>query len=412
MSTSKKFRVIIVAMAVSFPNEKRSASRFYSMADTLMKAGYDVLLVTGSFDHAQKSQRNITNLDSAINCRIVYQPSYNRNIGLKRIISLQIFRKNVVNLLKSLDTDVIISTIPDNFTTAKLFKLAEKNKWKKILDIEDLWPEAMEMYLENRKLGFLNPFLLPYRISAWQAYKYADGYIGTSKEYTAYGSRYDKNNSVKPARTIYVGNDIASFDRGVDDNWKLINKGNEFWVTYAGTVGVSYDIKTMIDTAVLLKSLGYDKIVFKILGDGETRKAMETYAFNSNCNVEFLGFQPYEVMAAYLRASDIVVNSFVKDAPQSIVTKIGDYLSSGNPMINTCRSMEMRHLVDHYKIGVNVEAENPKSLQQAIIDLYKAPEARCKMGKNARRLAEKKFDRKFAYKNVIGLMKELGIDIV
>ena len=47
-------------------------------------------------------------------------------------------------------------------------------------------------------------------------------------------------------------------------------------------------------------------------------------------------------MAAYLAKSDILVNSFVKKAPQSIVTKIGDYLAAGKPMINTCMSPEFR----------------------------------------------------------------------
>ena len=61
-------------------------------------------------------------------------------------------------------------------------------------------------------------------------------------------------------------------------------------------------------------------------------------------------------MAAYLCASDIVVNSLVKSAAPSIVTKIGDYLASGKPMVNTGSSPEFRSKVSADGFGVNVEA--------------------------------------------------------
>lgn len=407
MSISKKVKVIIVAMSVSFPNEKGAASRFYSMADTLKNAGYDVLLITGSFNHGQKCQRDEKSIECEFDYKIVHQPSYKSNISIRRVASLVIFRRNVQKLIADLEGDVLISTIPDNFTTVKIFKQAKKKGWNKILDIEDLWPEVMEMYLDTKKIGMLKPLLFPYRISAWQAYKYADAYVGTSIEYTRYGIRYDKRNARKPQKTVFVGNNIALFDKGVRDNRKKIYEKTGFWVTYAGTIGVSYDIKTIIDSAILLKKNGYEDIYFKILGDGETKDDMEEYAALYDCNVEFFGFQPYEVMAAYLAASDIVVNSFVKDAPQSIVTKIGDYLASGRPMINTCSSIEMRHLVDHYKVGVNVEAEDDEILEKAIIDLYESPEKRKVLGDNARVLAERKFDRKKAYKEVVNLIEEV-----
>ena len=78
----------------------------------------------------------------------------------------------------------------------------------------------------------------------------------------------------------------------------------------------------------------------KVLGDGPDREKLEALAVQLNAPVDFLGYTAYELMAAYLRASDITVNSLVKSAAQSIVTKIGDYLASGNPMINTGSSPE------------------------------------------------------------------------
>ena len=73
-----------------------------------------------------------------------------------------------------------------------------------------------------------------------------------------------------------------------------------------------------------------DNIKIKILGNGPLKEELEKAAKDQGCrNVEFLGYVSYPEMAAWLAKSDILVNSFVKKAPQSIVTKIGDYLAAG-----------------------------------------------------------------------------------
>ena len=45
----------------------------------------------------------------------------------------------------------------------------------------------------------------------------------------------------------------------------------EFWITYAGTLGTSYDIPTLIRAADLLKKRGENDIRVMLLGDGPLR---------------------------------------------------------------------------------------------------------------------------------------------
>lgn len=105
----------------------------------------------------------------------------------------------------------------------------------------------------------------------------------------------------------------------------------------------------------------------------------------------------YGKMAAYLDKSDILVNSFVKKAPQSIVTKIGDYLAAGKPIINTLCSLEFRKKVEDDGFGINVEAENVESLLKAIKLIRENKNNAWEMGANARAVAEREFDRKRSY---------------
>ena len=49
----------------------------------------------------------------------------------------------------------------------------------------------------------------------------------------------------------------------------------------------------------------------KVLGDGPDREKLEALAAQLDAPADFLGYTAYELMAAYLCASDIVVNSLV-----------------------------------------------------------------------------------------------------
>ena len=93
----------------------------------------------------------------------------------------------------------------------------------------------------------------------------------------------------------------------------------------------------------------------KVLGDGPDREKLEALAVQLNAPVDFLGYTAYELMAAYLRASDITVNSLVKSAAQSIVTKSATTWPSGNPMINTGSEPRVPREGDRRRFGVNAK---------------------------------------------------------
>jgi hypothetical protein len=93
---------------------------------------------------------------------------------------------------------------------------------------------------------------------------------------------------------------------------------------------------------------------------------LQDLAARLDAPVDFLGYTDYPLMAAYLSKCDVTVNSLVADAPQSIVTKIGDYLAAGKPMINTGSSPEFRTKVAKDGFGVNIAAEDPIELAACI----------------------------------------------
>ena len=403
-----KKKIAVISMGVKLNGEK-GYSRFRYIGDFLSDAGYQVDLITTTFQHWEKAQRDIDVIkkeDYKFRLKFIYEPGYRKNIDLRRIWSHHIAAKNLTKLLEQDgDYDLIYCEIPPNDVALAAAEYAKKKGIPFVPDVNDLWPEAMRMVLDIPVVSDI--LFYPLQRDAEKVYSLVSGIIGTSDEYR---DRPLKNQKLDvPRKTVYVGNEIAEFDKGVETYGPQIQKpGGEFWVSYAGTIGTSYDIRTMVLAGRELLDRGMDQIKIKILGGGPLKEELENLAKEKECtNVEFVGYAPYPKMAAYLAKSDILVNSFVKKAPQSIVTKIGDYLAAGKPMINTCMSPEFRRKVETDGFGMNILPEDVKILTDAIVDLYKDKDGCRIMGEKARKIAEEQFDRPESYKKIIELIEEL-----
>lgn len=410
MSGEQKRRIGIISLGYAWLPSEKGTSRFYYMANTFADAGYEVDLISSSFQHFEKKPRDIDELKSHMykfKNVFIKVPGYKKNIDVKRIWSNYIAAKHVKRFLKkSKAYDAIYCSIPANNVGAVVSEFCRKQKIPFIVDIEDLWPEAMTMVFNVPVLSSI--LYYPFMRDAEIVYRNADAVIGTSNDYT--NRAFQRRERNIPAETVYVGCDLAQFDLGADKYTQELEKGdNEFWVTYAGTIGTSYDIKTLICAAKNIEDRELEDIRFLIMGTGPRLSEMQQLSEQLHChNVCFLGYVNYEKMAAYLSLSDVTVNSFVKGAPQSIVNKIGDYLSSGSAMVNTLENPEFIQLVSKEDFGVNIEPENEQLLADTIEKLY-LNENRCTdiMKANARRCAEEKFDRSVSYKKIVDIVDRL-----
>ncbi len=401
-------KIAVISMGVKLNGEK-GYSRFRYIGDFLSDAGYQVDLITTTFQHWEKAQRDVEAISKEeykFRLKFIYEPGYKKNIDLRRIASHRIAAKNLKKLLeKEGDYDLIYCEIPPNDVALAAAQYAHDKGIPFVPDVNDLWPEAMRMVVDIPVVSDI--LFYPLKRDAEKVYSLVSGIIGTSDEYR---DRPLKNQKLDvPRKTVYVGNEIAEFDKGVSRyGSEILKEEGEFWVTYAGTIGTSYDIRTMVLAGKELMDRKMDNIKIKILGNGPLKEELEKLAKDQGCrNVEFLGYVSYPEMAAWLAKSDILVNSFVKKAPQSIVTKIGDYLAAGKPMINTCMSPEFRMKVEKDGFGINILPEDPRILADAVTDLYKDPEGRNRMGKRAREIAMEQFDRPQSYKKITELIEEL-----
>ena len=398
----KKVAMIVTDVALS---GEKGLGRMLYLADLFCRNGYEVELLTSRFQHWLKRFRTEAETETAkvaARCKVVFfdEPGYTKNIQVKRILSRRVLTKNIRTYLENNRFDLIYCQIPDNHLASVAAACAKKQGIPFVADVEDLWPEAMRMVLD---IPVVSDVLFSYfTVTARKTYRLADGIVGSSDTYRDIPLKYGV--IIPESITVYVGNDLASFDEEVRDNLDKVEKPEqEFWVTYAGTLGTSYDIATLIRAADILEKRGIHNLRVMLLGDGPMRPEFENLARELSGNVTFVGYVPHSLMAAYLVKSDVTVNSLVRKAAQSIVSKIGDYLASGHPMINSGLDPEFRKKVESDGFGLNVEPENADALAASILDLMQDPQKCRQMGMIARNICVEQFDRSSSYQKIVHL---------
>lgn len=397
--------IALIVQSVKLLDSEPGLDRAAFVARKLVDAGYNVDVITSSFQHWNKEHRNTKDpLFASLPFNVVFldEPGYKKNIDLRRIKSHHAFGVALTDYLQKNQEryDLVWVQIPPNNIAARAARFAQSAGIPLIVDVNDLWPEAMKMAVDIPVLSSIA--FAPFACDAACAYNAAWGVVGTSDEYAATPDRY-RQCPLPNKLTVYVGSDIASFDEGVENNSDIVRPDNEMWISYAGTLGKSYDISTLIQATEKLASRTHEmNIRLNILGDGPDRQTLEEQASEcQNVKISFAGYVPRPVMARYLQQSNILVNSLVERAPQSIVSKIADYLAAGSPIVNTGTSPEMIEKCERDGFGVSVSPEDPAALVDVLEDLISSPEKCCEMGEQGRKIAETQFDRATSYDCIV-----------
>lgn len=380
---------------------KSDNDRFFYLAKMLAVENR-VEIITSSFRHTTKSQRHEPAENWDFKITFVDEPGYPRNVCLKRFQSHRVWGKNLVRYLKNREQkpDVIYCAVPSLSGPNLVARYCEKEKIRFVIDVQDLWPEAFQMIFNVPVIS--NIIFKPFKLLADGIYKRADAICAVSDTYCKRAARVNKK--VKKTTTVFLGTELATFDRYAAENPILEKKDGEVWLAYCGTLGSSYDLTCVIDA---LAKLTDSQIRFIVMGDGPRKEEFEEYAKEKKVNATFVGRLQYDAMCSLLCACDITVNPITHMAAQSIINKHADYAASGLSVISTQESDEYRKLVEDYQMGFNCENNDADDLSEKIALLIENPELRKRMGVNARRCAEERFDRSYSYRF---LCESIGVE--
>ena len=391
--------VIIANFCGSFDENWRSF-RFLYLAELLSKNHY-VEIITSDFDHAKKSFLSEFRNDFPFKVTYLHERGYSKNISIKRFLSHFVWGLNVKHYLKNRKkSDVIYASVPTLGAAYFAGKICKRNKTKFIIDIQDLWPEAFKMFFDFTVIS--DVAFVPFTILENKIFKMADSICTVSNTYLNRVKSVVKqcNNTA----VVYIGTELSKFDL-FSRKLPMIKKDrNEIWIGYCGSLSNSYDIPTLIRAIKLIKDRGICNVKLLLIGDGQLRKQFEKLSENAKINCIYTGFIPYDAMCSLLKQCDMLVNPIRKKSAASIINKHGDYAAAGLPVINTQDSIEYRHLIEQYEMGINCANQDENEVADAIEYLITHEKERYQMGYNSRQCAQELFDREYTYTKLVSII--------
>ena len=285
--------------------------------------------------------------------------------------------------------DVIYATSPP--LTMALPGLLASMRWRVplVFEVRDLWPEA------PIQMGALRspPARRLARALERFVYRRSSRVIALSP-----GIRDGVVAAGAPAATVALVPNAADLDLFSPGE----RRAKRFTVAYFGTMGEANDLEPVLGAARELPD-----VRFVLMGDGKRR---EELARAAPANVELPGAAQSKQAVARLAAASSVCLTLFKDVPvlaTNSPNKLFDTFAAGRPAIVNMDGW-MRDLVEANEAGLHVAAGDPHDLAHKVRWLRDHPEEVERIGRNARALAERQFDRDELAARALAVLEEVA----
>ncbi|MEK8126903.1 glycosyltransferase family 4 protein [Paenibacillus filicis] len=367
-------KVLVVAQYVSVH------TRVGRLLNQLIESGHDVTLVTANFDHSAKKRNLDLSYFHGVNCIKIEVLGYRKTLGLMRVLSNYIFAKKINKVLnKSIGFDAAVVTVPTAISAKKLSKIAKKKSFPLIMDVLDLWPQALP--IPKRLTTVLQPILKIWYKHNENVYKNASGLVSHSKNYLSYLNKLTESKILTRHIPLgcYPSENVAEETK---DHSSIITIG------YAGNLGWSYDFDTVLEAIAKLNRNSQNKIHLKLIGDGERREELLKKAKEHGVDLTVTGIVPHNSLLKCLSECSIGIIPFRKDTIVSWPYKVNDYLSVGIPIVCSIEG-EVGEILIEEKAGIVYEAGSSQDLTSKLSSLLSSVDLQNKMKKNALNLANR-----------------------
>jgi len=357
------------------PSESWRDYSFTMMAEVLVSAGHDVVWWTSNFSHHFKRYRSTGWQDIQINdkflVRLVPTTAYKKNIGIGRAIRDLVFGVRAYNRGKSMPAPdcIIYAESPLTFGYAG-FMLARYHNCPVIFHQMDLWPELIEKAFPSFIQPLLKVLFAPVYMNRKWIYSELDAVIALAKPYLNVPLNEAPVLRTRPNAIIYNGIDVEKFRNSMlgstlPDGLLPEKTSDEIRVVFAGSLGPSYDILSILQVAKRLE--GSDsKLKFVIAGDGPLRKNVEEYvSVQSHSRIYFVGKLAPDLLASLYKDCDIGLCAYSSKSNVEMPDKIYDYTAAGLAVINSLCG-EVSQVVKEKGIGLQYVGGDPDDLFQKL----------------------------------------------
>jgi colanic acid biosynthesis glycosyl transferase WcaI len=163
---------------------------------------------------------------------------------------------------------------------------------------------------------------------------------------------------------------------------------DRFVVSFAGIMGYSQDLTTVMEAAAILKD--HPEVALLLVGDGVEKPGLEKMAADGRLtNVTFLPMQPKEEYLNILQASDLCLVTLRQEVKTPVVpSKILSIMAAGRPVLASLPlAGDAPRLIDEAQAGICLPPGQPQLLAEAILKFSRDGQLGAQMGKRGRSYA-------------------------
>lgn len=389
-----------------------------NLAEMLVSGGHQVTWWSSTFDHMKKFHRfdvdTKIRLEQKFSLILLHARGYKRNVSLSRLIDHHGVARSFLDLsTREQQPDIILCSLPTLELSLAATDYGRKRGIPVILDIRDLWPDALADLLPAGMRGLARFLLFPIHYQARKACTRATALVGTAPGFIDWGLRHAGRSPLPMDRCFPLGftekpvgqKELAS----AKNYWRKLGlKQDNYIVCFMGTIGRQFDLETVIDAASLLKEGGHE-IKFVLCGTGDKLKHFQKLAAGCE-NIVFPGWVNRAEIRSLMEMSSIGLapykntTNFMENLPNKPI----EYLSAGLPLVS-CLNGYLKKMLKENECGETYPEGNAPALADGLVRIKQNPELAQKMSVNGYRLFREKFVMEKIYGDMIEHLKTIAL---
>jgi len=382
--------------------------RYTQIAREAVRKNHSVTHFTSTFRHPKKKYRfdedTVLEIEKGYSIVYLHSKGYKKNISLERLFAHKDFANVLLDNLKSRETpDAILISMPPLSSANRVTEWASGNDIPVIVDIIDPWPDSFIKDVPSglRKPGklLISPFYSQLKniLSNCSALtSISNGYLEWALEHTDKKIR---------KQCFYPALNLNKVQQKIKQAAKTSKRDEDILrIIYAGSLGSSYDIPSILKAAEICEKKYPGKTEFIIAGTGPQSDMVEEKSKSLN-NLNYVGWVEENELMKHYYLSDLGLIQHMDNLTQTVTYKLFSYLSAGLPILNSLQS-EMVDIISSNKVGLsnmNGDVEKLVSNIEVFLDDREKLE---QYKKNAITLTKEKGDSSQVYSDLLRFIEE------
>ncbi|MCD6389178.1 MAG: glycosyltransferase family 4 protein [Desulfobulbaceae bacterium] len=379
-----------------------TGTRSYEMAKRLIARGHQVTMVCGSGFMAETGlkgewrngiRRGVVDGIDVIEINLVYS---NYDSLPKRALVFLKYALKSTHIAWKEKYDVLFATsTPLTAGIPGIFMRILKPGKRFVFEVRDLWPEL------PKAMGVVSNPVVLLGMGILEQFSYAAMHAGVALSPGIRKGMLKGAGARKKVAMIPNGCDPEIFKPGKNEQEGDANlvpgvpqKGLR--CIFIGAHGIANGLDAVLDAAGVLKEKGRTDISLLFVGDGKLKPHLKQRAVDEGLeNCIFLDPIPKTRVPELLQQVDVgmmILDNVPAFYYGTSPNKFFDYIAAGLPVLNNYPGW-LADMIAENKCGVVVPPEKPVAFADALEYMADNRDESAEMGKNARRVAERNFDR-------------------